>query len=47
MDDREFWVEVRRWLKNQSQANANLIRAIERKYNLAQDTQEKTAADRR
>jgi hypothetical protein len=30
--EREFWAEVRRWLKIQQQANAQMIAAIEAKY---------------
>ena len=32
MEDREFWAEVRRWLKTSVLANQQMIAAIERRY---------------
>ena len=32
MSEREFWAEVRRWLKIQQQANSQMIMAIEQRF---------------
>ena len=32
MDERAFWAEVRRWLKIQTQANSQMVAAIERRF---------------
>ena len=32
MEDREFWAEVRRWLKTRILADQQMIAAIERRY---------------
>ncbi len=32
MEDREFWAEVRRWLKTRILADRQMIGAIERRY---------------
>lgn len=32
MDERAFWAEVRRWLKLQNAANAQMITAIEQRF---------------
>jgi hypothetical protein len=47
MDDRAFWIEVRRWLLTQQQANASMIRAIEARLGLQskETAQEKSTAD--
>jgi hypothetical protein len=32
MNEREFWAEVRRWLKIQNTANQQMIAAIEQRF---------------
>jgi hypothetical protein len=32
MDERQFWAEVRRWLKIQTAANNQMIAVIERRF---------------
>jgi hypothetical protein len=41
MNDREFWIDFRRWLKSRIIADQRLVAAIEKRFGICDNTQEK------